>query len=291
MILENGQIKLEVSDHGAEPTSLVFEGREYLWQADPAFWKRHAPILFPIVGQVYDKTYRTPRGEFHLGQHGFARDREFTPGSVPGEWTLVWDNESLKVYPYKFLLTAKYTLNDRTVEIEWTVKNVDSEDMFFSIGAHPAFNYPDFNPEDEIHGYMRFFDKNGAEVHPKPTSVIEKGFRVDAVAALPLECPWPVGKYSFNLDAVLIEGSQVYSTLLLDKNQKPVLKVSSESPALGIWSPDGQNAPFVCIEPWKGITDRLEYSGQFADKDLVERLAPGESRTFRYDITVLRGDN
>lgn len=286
MILENEKLKVEISAHGAEPTSIFSNGRELLWNADPKFWKRHAPILFPIVGQVYGGKYRTPLGEYELSQHGIARDLDFEQ-TGEGEFTLVSTPQTKLKYPYDFKLTANYSLKDATLIIRWSVLNTGDCDMLFQIGAHPAFNFPDFNPEDEIHGYMRFYDKAGNEVHPTPTSVIERGFRIPAVGAQPLEGPWPVKKESFDRDAVLLEGSQVYSTVLLDKAGVPVLKVDSESPALGLWGPVGQNAPFVCIEPWMGITDALEYDGAFSEKDLVMALKPGESKEFRYDITAL----
>ena len=77
-ILSNDKITLQISEAGAELTSIVANETEYLWQADPAFWKRHSPVLFPIVGSVWENEYRNEGIPYTLTQHGFARDMEFT---------------------------------------------------------------------------------------------------------------------------------------------------------------------------------------------------------------------
>ena len=47
------QIAVTVSPLGAEMQSLQdAQGRDYLWNGDPAFWSGRAPILFPIVGRA-----------------------------------------------------------------------------------------------------------------------------------------------------------------------------------------------------------------------------------------------
>lgn len=58
--LKNDILSIAVDNHGAELTSINKNGVEYLWQADPAFWKRHSPVLFPIVGIVYNKDILRP---------------------------------------------------------------------------------------------------------------------------------------------------------------------------------------------------------------------------------------
>ena len=57
-ILENDQLRVTISDHGAELSGIFDKknNREVLWNADPAYWKRHAPVLFPNVGRLYNDT-------------------------------------------------------------------------------------------------------------------------------------------------------------------------------------------------------------------------------------------
>ena len=116
--ITNGIVTIQVAEHGAELSSLVLNatGREYLWQADPAFWKRHSPVLFPIVGSVWNGEYRSagpgaasdavPQ-TYKLGQHGFARDMDFTllsdapdaDGNPQLMFVLESNEETLKKYP------------------------------------------------------------------------------------------------------------------------------------------------------------------------------------------------
>ena len=51
--IENDYLRVSVDDHGAELCSIFdkVHNREVIWQADPAYWKRHAPVLFPNVGR------------------------------------------------------------------------------------------------------------------------------------------------------------------------------------------------------------------------------------------------
>lgn len=53
-VMENEFLRVTVSDHGAELVSVWDKERktERIWQADPAVWNRHAPVLFPFVGKV-----------------------------------------------------------------------------------------------------------------------------------------------------------------------------------------------------------------------------------------------
>ena len=78
-ILENDSLLIQVKDKGAELTK-IFDKKnriEHLWQADPNIWGRHAPVLFPIVGQLDGGTYEINNQTFKMSQHGFARDMFF----------------------------------------------------------------------------------------------------------------------------------------------------------------------------------------------------------------------
>lgn len=48
--IENDYLKVTVSDHGAELTSVYDKAQDFerIWCADPAVWNRHAPVLFPL---------------------------------------------------------------------------------------------------------------------------------------------------------------------------------------------------------------------------------------------------
>ena len=145
--ISNDKITIQIDSMGAELKSLkdIASGREYMWNADPKYWKRTSPVLFPLVGGLKDGVYRLDGKEYPMGQHGFARDMEFRLKSQTAHeiwFTLESDNETLKRYPYQFILELGYELSDRTMIVKWRVKNPADERMYFAIGGHPAFLCP-----------------------------------------------------------------------------------------------------------------------------------------------------
>lgn len=146
--LKNTALTLNISLHGAELTSIRDSfGREFLWQADPAFWKRHSPVLFPIVGSLWDKHFRVNGREYEMGQHGFARDMDFRLVSEREDemwFELKSSPETLAKYPYMFTLRIGYRLEANKIHVMWEVSGDDSQTMWFQIGAHPAFYLPRF---------------------------------------------------------------------------------------------------------------------------------------------------
>ena len=123
--LKNTALTLNISLHGAELTSIRDSfGREFLWQADPAFWKRYSPVLFPIVGSLWDKHFRVNGREYEMGQHGFARDMDFRLVSEREDemwFELKSSPETLAKYPYEFTLRIGYRLEANKIHVKWEV--------------------------------------------------------------------------------------------------------------------------------------------------------------------------
>ena len=275
-------IEFKVHTHGAELQSLTKAGKEFLWQGNPAYWGRRAPILFPIVGQVAGGVFRVKGVEYKMGQHGFARDAEFER---------VGENEFKMVeaehpnYPYLCDLYAKYELKDNALSCQWTVVNTGKEPMHFQIGAHPAFNLPKYNSEDKLHGYFQCLGVDGKLVNPVVKNSVNGGLRHLYAEPKTLDSIIPITTETFADDAILIEDSQVAAVVLLDKNKKPVLTFSCpQAQAFGLWAPQKPGCPFVCIEPWNGIADPVGFAGDIAERELDHCLAAGESYQFEYSI-------
>lgn len=287
--LKNDVLTVEVSEHGAELHSIRKGATEYLWQADPKFWARHSPVLFPIVGSVWDKLYRVDGKVYELGQHGFARDMDFV--KVEGTDTEVLyrlesDEETLKKYPWLFRLEIGYKLHGNSIDVIWRVYNPGTEDMYFQIGAHPAFYYPDYDPETEERGYFSFDRSEGLEC----IRLKEKGC-VDAVTKYPLEIPenglLPLRKDTFDvIDTIMLQDSQIGRVTLHRNDGTPWLSLKFTAPVVGLWSPPTKNAPFICIEPWYGRCDRAGYTGDYREKDWVNRLEPGKEFEGIYTIEI-----
>ena len=283
--LANQEITIQVSGHGAELISLVKGGREYMWNGDARYWNRHAPILFPAVGKPFNNEIRIDGQVLTMKQHGFARDCEF---DRVGPGLLRMQEIQPANYPYLFGLEAQYRLEGSSVEITWTVENLDTRDIYAQIGAHPAFQMPDYQEEDPVHGYVRYYDAAGRPVSPVMVSDLDDGNRVRLPEPVRIPADMPVTGESFAHDALIFEDGQVASTVLCDKAGNPVLRVDCpQAEAYGIWAPYKPGCPFVCLEPWCGLCDEKGYTGDISGRTYVHRIAPGEKYSFTYGITVL----
>ena len=283
--IENDFIRLSISNQGAEMKSLVSKkhSKEWLWQADPDFWPRTAPILFPVVGKLVDNQYLYNDQPFPLSQHGFARDRIFDleEGSAnQAKFKLVSDYESRKFYPFDFELHVGYNLAKSWVWIEYEVINTGNHEMYFSIGGHPGFKLPgwpdkkyyiNFEEADELkpflldNGLLKSQKDHPIEMTDKEILISESIFDKDALVLENLKSTWVGVKSESN-----------------DHN----LKVHFEGfPYLGLWSKPG--APFVCIEPWFGHADFEGLSGEISKKPAILHLHPEQNFYCRYAVEIL----
>lgn len=285
--LNNEVLSIAVKEHGAELYSIRKGDVEYLWQADPAFWARHSPVLFPIVGSVWEGKFRVDGKEYQMGQHGFARDMDFTlvhKTDSEVRYRLESTPETLAKYPWPFVLEIGYRLHENNVDVIWEVTNPSDKPMPFQIGAHPAFYYPDYDPQTVQRGFFSFDKKEGIEY----ILISEKGCAEPSVKYnLPLtEGMLPLDTSSFSKDAFIIEDSQVGKVTLHRQDGTPWISLTFDAPLVGLWSPPGKNAPFVCIEPWYGRCDRAHYQGEYKDKDWINTLQPGEKFSSVYTISL-----
>lgn len=284
--ISNDKITLQVDSLGAEAKSLksVPDNREYMWHGDPAYWGRTSPVLFPIVGGLKGGAYRVDGREYPMGQHGFARDMEFQLKSqVASEiwFSLSSDEETLQKYPYPFLLELGYELTDRTVVVKWRVTNQAEAPIWFSIGGHPAFLCP-IDPGTDQTQYKLLFDGKDQVV----SSCIEKGLLGKEKKTYALrDGALPITAGLFDNDALVIEGNQAHSVALARPDGTPYLTVSFDAPLFGVWSPPKKNAPFICIEPWYGRCDSLDFTGDFKEREWVEELSRGVFEA-SYRITI-----
>ena len=287
-ILSNGELRVEVSAHGAELQSIRKGETEYLWQGDPAFWGRRSPVLFPIVGSVWESRYRVAGAEYQMGQHGFARDMDFTlvnASETEVRYRLESSVQTKERYPYDFCLEIAYRLRGRCLDVIWEVTNPSAEDIYFQIVAHPAFYYPDYDPQTSGRGHFTFDRSEGLEC----IRIKEKGC-VDAETKWPLELCEGVLKLEKDtfdaIDTIMLQDSQVGRVNMFREDGSPWLSLSFDAPVVGIWSPPGKVAPFICIEPWYGRCDRAGFEGDYREKDWMNRLASGEKFESVYTIEI-----
>lgn len=286
--LKNDYISIRVSEKGAELQSIQDnKGKEYLWQADPMFWPRHSPILFPIVCSVNNETYRVDGKEYHLPRHGFARDAQFKliyQSERKVTFALESSEETHKVYPYDFTLSVSYVLDDNKIGVIWHVRNDDTHEIHFQIGGHPAFNIPGMKAGDNQSGRIRL---DNTELMDALHSYGDGSHDMDEVPFV--EAENGLMEFSDNTwrnDSIKIHKSQLHRAELLGTDGEPEVTVDFRTPVVAFWSPYGKQAPFVCIEPWYGIGDPRGFSGKFKDKPLMNHLQPGASFMSKYEITI-----
>lgn len=287
-ILKNEVLTVAVSAHGAELQSIRKGEVEYLWQGDPAYWGRRSPVLFPIVGSVWEKKYRVDGKQYELGQHGFARDMDFdlvSASDSEARYRLASSAQTREKYPFDFVLEIAYRLHDNKLDVVWEVSNPSSEDLYFQIGAHPAFNYPDYAPEASGRGSLSFDRSEALEC----IRIKEKGC-VDAVTKWPLEMTagrLKLEKDTFDeIDTIMLQDSQIREVNMFREDGTSWLSLSFNAPVVGIWSPPCKNAPFICLEPWYGRCDSAGYEGEYKDKEWMNRLASGEKFETVYTIEI-----
>ena len=291
MTLSNDILTLEVATHGAEMVSLRKQGHELLWTGDDAYWNRHAPILFPAVGKPYNNELHIDGTPYPMKQHGYARDSEFHVDDGARTATSMTMQALFPAggsYPYRLGLTVDYRLVGSTVEAVWTVENRDEHDAYFQIGAHPGFLLPDYRRDDAVHGYVRYYSRDGQPVQPVIVSGLADGNRIRLAEPQTVEQMMPITGDTFAHDALMFEDGQVTCAELCDKHRHPVLRVDCpQAEAFGIWAPHKAGCPFVCLEPWCGICDPQGFAADISCRQYIHRLAPAGRYTFTYCIEVL----
>ena len=244
--ITKGDLSITVLHKGAELCSFKNKGIEYIWEADPKFWGKHAPILFPIVGTLKDDLYYHEDDTYKLSRHGFARDMEFDFVENTGDsltFKLNSNSDTFVKYPFKFELIVTYIL-DTDLTVKYTVKNENDFDMPFSIGGHTAFAlipgsiYSLEFPNDES---LEWF-------------VLENGLITDNTDRIELN------KHSLDITDKLFENDALVikkmnsKKLILKQDGEEVLNIQfDEFPNMGLWK--AQKANFLCIEPWFGYMD------------------------------------
>jgi galactose mutarotase-like enzyme len=280
--LQNEKLTAVIANKGAELQQLTSKGTgiNYMWSGDDAYWGKHSPVLFPIVGGLKYDTYYYKDNAYQLPRHGFARQKEFVSQQLSSTeviFTLQHDDQTLAVYPFAFTLKLLYQLNNNWLVCTYEVHNPGDDVLLFSVGAHPAFAVPltsgtayqdyylEFNKPEEME---RWKIKNGLiDTHTQP--LLMKNGRL----ALQHEL--------FYEDAIVLKGLESNCISLASHKHKHGFNFYFNGfDFFGIWA--AKDAPFVCLEPWCGIGDHVNHNQQLMDKEGIRLLEPGEvfSRTW-----------
>ena len=280
--ISNKELSVSIDSLGAEIFSIVrnLDGREYLHTKDDVYWNRVSPVLFPFVGSNKNDEYSYNGKKYRMYIHGFARDCEFTPVDIEEDsisFSLESDEKSLEIYPFEFRLTISYKLVDNILAVSWKVENLTDGEMYYSIGGHPAF----LVPQNDFH----------IRLNKKPNHItgIVGRYADDSLNVVNNVCfdenYIRFADGLFKNDALVFENYEI-SEVAFCSGKDPYVTVNFSSPAIGIWAPDKKGCPFVCIEPWYGRCDSVEFSGTLEEKKWIRHLSQSEKENLSYTITI-----
>jgi galactose mutarotase-like enzyme len=289
--INSGDLTARIDPLGAQLSSLQLSSLksraalDLLWDGDPAVWAGRAPLLFPIVGVLAAGVYRLGSNSYALPRHGFARGRLFSiedAAASSATFKLTADDATLEVYPFRFELEVRYELVATTLSVTAAISNRGDADMPASFGFHPGFRWPlPFGSPRSAH-FIEF-----ASAEPAPVR------RIDTQGLLTPEMhPTPiVGRRLCLDDALFQEDVLIFDRLesrsvIYGSGSGPRIRIGfPDAVYLGVWTKPG--APFICIEPWHGITDPEGFSGDFRGKPGVFVVKTGQSFSTRMDITLM----
>lgn len=277
--IENEIFTCEIDDMGAQLHSLVSKsnGKEYIWYGKPEIWYGQAPVLFPVIGQLVNDSYRYNGTEYSMPKHGLARKLPFTVkecGGAKAVFSLKSDENTLKSYPFEFELLVAFELCGDSLVNTMTVINKTQGEMYFSIGAHPAFNC-------KVGDVIEF---------EKPETLETERIGSDNLL---LDRKFPlldnareivITKEIFEADALILSG--IRSQKLTIKGENEVEFTFGDCPFLGIWAKPG--APYVCIEPWYGVNDGKEIKSDISQKRGIRRLDKDEQFSFCWSAKIIK---
>ncbi|MDR7128267.1 galactose mutarotase-like enzyme [Algoriphagus sp. 4150] len=288
--INSSELSIEINQTGMELSSIksLHTNTEYLWQGDPAFWSGQAPVLFPIIGALKDGFMVYKNQKYAIPKHGILRNspkpvlKESTENSLL--FSLVWDEESLKQYPFKFELEIQFTVLGSKIEVVHRILNQGEETMWYSLGGHPAFNCP-LNEGEEYEDYFLQF------AYPETDSTwnVESSGLIgtDTKPVLENSSALPLHKHLFDDDALIFKNLKSREITLMNKNIGGLLSLKFDDfDYLGIWAKPG--ASFVCIEPWLGIADSVDSNQKFEEKEGILKLEAHQSDVKTYSITILK---
>lgn len=282
----NPGLSVTVKRHGAELCGLKGgDGTEYLWQADPAFWARHAPVLFPIVGKLAGGRYLYEGKAYAMPPHGFARDLDFelvqsTPDSL--SYRLQASPETRRSYPFEFTLLRRYRLSGTVLEVACDVENTGAGILPFSIGEHPAFSLK-WGVGDKVEDYALQFEKPERLI----THLLDANGLLTAGTERILadKRVLPLRSDLFDRDALIfLKFNSSKVSLCSRRHPRRVTVEFPGYPHLGIWAKPG--APFVCIEPWYGHADPASHDGQLLHKPGIIMLEPGKTFSCTWRVMI-----
>ncbi|MBQ8343652.1 MAG: aldose 1-epimerase family protein [Clostridia bacterium] len=289
--IKNEFMQVGIDKLGAEIVSMITFGedieKEYIWQGDEKYWLGHAPIMFPICGRLYEGKYTYMGKTYEMPNHGIARASLFRVTAAKSDeltLTLESNDATREKYPFEFRFDVTFKLVEKTLEVIYSVKNVDDKELIFTLGGHPAFNVP-LNPETNFEDYYVEFDKecDAMRVDFSPTCFCtkkDKLFMDGGVKRIDLK------HELFDDDAIFLYNTDKKITLKSDLTPDSVTLTFDNMKYIGLWHAPKTDAPYICIEPWCGIPANEGVIDDLETKEEMIHLPSGFSFSNSYKIEL-----
>lgn len=283
--ISSGQLTVGISALGAEIQHITdSEGRELLWDGDPAVWHGRAPILFPVIGLLEGGCYRLDGTSYTMPKHGFARNSTFAivnRSADAATFRLAPSDATRAIYPFAFLLDIRFSIADAVLTVMAVIANDGDTPMPASFGFHPALRWPlPFGQPREEH-HIRFQHDEPAPVR----RVDADGFLISEPQSTPVAGDTLILRDDLFIDDALIFDRLESRQISYGARAGPRMAVKfSDFPTLGVWTKPG--AGFICIEPWQGFSDPVGYAGDLRDKPGIIEILPGTSKRLSMHISL-----
>ena len=279
--LKNEYLTAKFNELGAELKSLTMGGKEYIWPGHPDIWKSSCPVLFPVCGGLKEDKYIYKGKAYPMTRHGFARTRLFQVESQTNTKVVFLDKADEKtkaVYPFDFELRLIYTLKERSLQIEYEVKNNSAETMYFSIGSHEGY----FTPEGVEDYDVIFPQKETLNTYVLCGTILSN----ETMPILRDQNILPIYEKYFMIDTLIFKNIQSHSATLRNRKTGRAIRVDfPDAENFMIWHKPG--APYLCLEPWNGIADILGSSFAIEEKEGIQTLPAGQTYHNTHTITIL----
>lgn len=276
--LKNELLTVTVAERGAEIVSVKnAAGYEYIWQADPKFWAKHSPLLFPVCGRLRGFAYMYGGKRYEMGNHGFAQRKIFAarqPSGREAVFTLTEDAETLAEYPFPFVLTQRYVLEGETLRVFTRVKNPSDTPLYCNFGSHEAYA-----AGGRFEDWAVRFEREEDLVLTEQVNGNLSGRRIPYAQGVK---ELPLSHKMFENDSLLFDGLRSRAIALLHAGKEAVEVRFAPYSHLLLWTKPG--APYLCIEPWNGLPDRADADGELEHKEGILRIGGGEEREMEHSI-------
>lgn len=277
--ISNEILTVKITTEGAEITSIIKDGKELIWQADPTVWKGHAPLLFPICGGLKEDRFTYEGKSYTLPKHGFARRSEFEIEALSensATFLLKSNDETKKCYPFDFELRVIYSILENELTVTYDIKNMTNGDMYFSIGAHEAYSCP-----NGISEWSVIFDK---EEDLSAAPIFGQLLGYDENVIMEKTCALPLKDEYFETDALVFLNLKSRKVLLKNEMTNNEIKLDFDGfPYFLIWTKP--NAKYICLEPWCGVPDFVDSDFDITKKKGIIRLEKDKKTTRTHKIS------